>query len=105
MIALTGTGHPALAEGDRDLFWRAFQVPGFEQFRAPEGQLLAPECDAHNGLHVCSHALLDDPALKLTSNVESIISREPCACGQTSPRLLWLDGKAVPVVHSVAAGG
>lgn len=105
VIALTGNGHPSLTESDRDLFWRAFQVPVFEQFRAPEGQLLASECDAHNGLHVCSLALLDHPALKFTTNVESIISHEPCACGQTSPRLLWPDGKAAPTARSMAASG
>src|SRR5260370_36296509 len=50
VIAFTGICHGELTALERDLFWRVFQVPVFEQFLSPDGRILAVECDAHDGL-------------------------------------------------------
>ena len=64
-----------LSTHDRELFWRSFGVPVFEQFLGPKNELLATECDAHSGLHVmraCPNQSLDS---------------EKCGCGNPAPRL------------------
>ena len=75
VIAFTYESDASLSLADRDLFWRAFGVPVFEQFLGPNNELLAMECDAHSGMHVvtgCSGLLLES---------------ERCACGSRTPRL------------------
>ncbi len=75
VIALTREGEEGLSNADRELFWRAFGVPVFEQLLDADNGLLATECDAHSGLHVvrgCHGQPLD---------------REACACGDHSPRI------------------
>jgi hypothetical protein len=74
VIVLT-YGAPALAEEERDFLWEAFGVPVFEQCLGPDNELLAAECEAHDGLHIFqpwSRVALD---------------RTTCACGSTVPRL------------------
>lgn len=92
VLAFTGPGRPRLTEADRELFWRAFQLPVFEQHRGPHGELLAAECEAHHGLH-----LIHESAAADLSGIE--ILREACPCGAPTPR-------AVPArrVLSLAAG-
>ena len=75
VIAFTYAGDAPLSRADRELFWRAFGVPVFEQYLGEDNELLAMECDAHAGLHVvrgCEGFHLD---------------REACACGDRSPRI------------------
>ncbi|HYL38968.1 MAG TPA: hypothetical protein VEV17_23835 [Bryobacteraceae bacterium] len=75
VIAFTYQGQAVLSHADRDLFWRAFGVPVFEQYLGRNNELLATECDAHSGLHVvagCSDLRLEP---------------EPCPCGDRTPRL------------------
>lgn len=74
VIVLTQGNEPALLEEDRDLLWDAFGVPVFEQCIGPKNELLAAECEAHDGLHVVSgdhHASLE---------------RAKCGCGSSIPR-------------------
>src|SRR5690242_19002024 len=71
VVAFTGTCHGELTALERDLFWRVFQVPVFEQFLAPDGRVMAMECDAHDGLH-----LLDRDA-PLTG-FSAFLDRTPC---------------------------
>src|SRR5258708_5470081 len=52
LVILERPGGPRLTEADRNAFWRAFRVPVFEQIIGPSGQLLAGECEAHEGLHI-----------------------------------------------------
>ncbi|MEN6603030.1 MAG: hypothetical protein ABFD86_11505, partial [Bryobacteraceae bacterium] len=52
VIVFTGIEHGVLRQPDRDLFWKIFQVPLFEQLRGLGGELLAEECEAHHGLHI-----------------------------------------------------
>jgi hypothetical protein len=77
LIVLERPGSPRLTETDRTLFWRAFRVPVFEQIIGPFGQLLAFECEAHEGLHI------EAPGLQLT---EDMIESRPCPCGRETAR-------------------
>jgi hypothetical protein len=79
VLAFTGPGRARLADSDRELFWRAFEVPVFEQRRGPHGDLLAYECEAHSGLHLVREAAAAD-----WTGVEVV--REPCPCGVPTPR-------------------
>ena len=75
VIALTYQNGEGLSYADRDLFWRSFGVPVFEQLLDDDNKLLAAECHAHAGLHVvqdCHDLRLD---------------HEACGCGDRSPRL------------------
>jgi len=78
LIVLGRRHHPRLRESDRDQLWQAFRVPVFEQIIGRAGELLAAECDAHDGLHILSPKL----------DVErERIDASPCACGRKTPRL------------------
>jgi len=78
VIALTSRGDGMLCASDRERLWRAFRVPVFEQIIGPDGELLAAECEAHDGLHIEVPGLLwDGYRLELT----------PCGCGRKTPRL------------------
>ncbi len=99
-----------LSETDRSALWHAFHVPVFEQLRGPAGELIASECDAHLGLHLCprdailevdpsrrspellftSLAALASPVMRLATGWSPRIGRDPCACGSGLPRLLDL---------------
>ena len=80
VIVLTGISHGELTALERDLFWRVFQVPVFEQLVSPEGRILAMECDAHEGLHVL------DPKTPL-QGYRDFLETTPCGCGNPHPRL------------------
>jgi len=77
LIVLDRPSWPRLTEADRNAFWRAFRVPVFEQIIAPNGQLLAGECEAHDGLHI------EAPGLRLT---QDMLDSTPCPCGRRIPR-------------------
>jgi hypothetical protein len=89
VIAFTGIRHGELTELERDLFWRVFQVPVFEQLLAPDGRLIATECDAHDGLHLL------DPDAPLTG-WRALVDVTPCACGSRQPRLVRCERLRVP---------
>jgi hypothetical protein len=75
LIVFTYEGHAGLSHSDREVFWKAFGVPVFEQYLGPGNELLAMECDAHSGLHV------------VTGCEELHLERDVCACGSHAPRL------------------
>jgi hypothetical protein len=77
LIVLERPSWPRLTEADRNAFWRAFRVPVFEQIIGPTGQLLAGECEAHEGLHI------EARGLRLT---QKMVDSRPCACGRKAPR-------------------
>ena len=61
----------ALTASERDQLWHAFGVPVFEQLLDDANELLATECEAHDGLH-----FLTPP--------EGVDTEEAqCACGST----------------------
>ena len=92
LIVLARPGWRRLTETDRDFLWGAFHVPVFEQVIGHHGELLASECEAHDGLHV------ESPHLRLRGEA---ICGSPCPCGRTTPRI-GAAGSAV-IQRSVAA--
>ncbi len=68
-----------LTGSERDKLWRAFGVPVFEQVLGPGNELLASECEAHDGLHV----ILGSPRLPL--------DRTKCGCGSILPRVIQME--------------
>lgn len=107
IVAFTGLASSAretFSDEDRDLLWRAFHVPVFEQFLGLDRELLAAECDAHYGLHINMESVLfqraEDGELLVTSfnNLSSPIPKlatglfgelmfDPCPCGKPGPRI------------------
>ena len=78
LIALEHRGDPLLVMEERAGLWRAFRVPVFEQIIEANGELLAAECEAHDGLHI------EVPGLSWDGYY---IEMSPCGCGRKTPRL------------------
>ncbi|MCP5119530.1 MAG: hypothetical protein GY953_52690 [bacterium] len=94
VLALTAMGYPSLSGVDRDLLWRAFQVPVFEQCRCRDGLLYAEECHAHDGLH-----------LRVPAHVAGVtINHESCVCGDPSPRIVAAPVYQEATVRELAVG-
>jgi len=122
IIAFTGTGDGALPESTRELLWRTFEVPVFEQRLGADGSILAWECEAHDGLHLIEQNLVLEqglnrelimtsltdrryPMLRLIAAVAGTIDTEPCGCGRPGLRLTGLsDAQAERSSKAVAAG-
>jgi hypothetical protein len=95
-----------LQSGEREMLWRCFGLPVYEQWLGLEGELLAWECEAHQGLHVNESALewelrggqiLASSLVArrcVTRNLETgwaaEVDTRPCLCSETSPRFLRL---------------
>ena len=103
VVAFTGI-EDVLDAHDRDLFWRKFGVPLFEQYVGLDGRVFARECEIHDGLHIVEeHAVIeryDDeqllltsltdigrPTLRLKMGISGIIEKTLCECGRVEPRL------------------
>ena len=81
VIVLWRAGEALLSSEQRDRLWDAFHVPVFEQIIGDRGELLAAECEAHDGLHLESQSFR--PAgLPLET--------APCGCGRKTPRFMVL---------------
>ena len=92
LIAFEHRGDPLLAMAEREELWRAFRVPVFEQIIEANGELLAAECEAHDGLHIEAPGLSwDGDRLELSV----------CGCGRKTPRLTAVE--AMERVRSAAA--
>ncbi len=76
LVAFSGARVGAVTNRDRDLLWSAHQVPVFEQCFAPDGFVMARECEAHDGLHLYAPQHYHGPLLI-----------EPCPCGCPEPRI------------------
>jgi hypothetical protein len=81
VIVLHRVGRPPLSAADREWLWRKFGVPVFEQMIGARGELLAAECEAHDGMHVASA----QPSRRLMApgQMETAV----CGCGHSTPRL------------------
>ena len=78
LIVIGRVGDPLLTAAERERLWRAFHVPMFEQIVGDRGEVLAAECEAHDGLHI------EAPGITWTGyKVEDGL----CACGRKTPRL------------------
>jgi hypothetical protein len=82
IIVLATPADLLLTPHQRDRLWRAFRVPVFEQIIGDRGELLAAECEAHDGLHVVGIGK-QQPAFATIFPVDTA----PCGCGKKSPRL------------------
>lgn len=103
LVAFTGPLHGLLSDEDRDLFWRCFGVPAFEQWLGLRNEVLAEECEAHDSLHIrtseahfelaggellaTSLVNLEMPALRLAMGVTGRIVDGGCLCGKPGLRL------------------
>jgi hypothetical protein len=86
LIVLGRPGAARLTEADRDRLWELFRVPVFEQIIGKSGELLAAECEAHDGLH------LESPRLPLENDY---LDASPCPCGRRTPRIGGIQGSAL----------
>src|SRR5713101_3157805 len=84
VIALTRPSELRLADADRDRLWAAFRVPVFEQIIGEGGELLATECEAHEGLHIESAKLPLDKMIPDKMTIDASL----CACRRTTLRLV-----------------
>lgn len=67
-----------LIRRERDRLWQLYEVPAFEQVLSASGELLASECEAHDGLHILRH-----PAcLGYPDQLDRV-----CGCGSAVPRV------------------
>ena len=106
-MAFTGVLEGPISEDDLDLFWNVFKVPVHEQFYGFGGELLAWECEAHQGLHINSKTAIFEegsraellvslignpyqPVFRLVSGLSGKLVDETCACGRTGPRIIDL---------------
>ena len=123
LIAFAILRHAFLSEETRDLFWRVFQVPVFGQILSLEGEVLAWECEAHEGYHVdAGNAIFEtvrdgrEPGLTVTSLVDlrcpvlrmdtaltGRMEHSTCGCGLAGPRLLDVRRRSLAKVAAMAA--
>jgi hypothetical protein len=75
VIVLNYSALPGVPQHDREILWDSFGVPVFEQWLRPNNELLAAECEAHDGLHL------------VAPNVDYPLEHQPCACGSGALRL------------------
>jgi hypothetical protein len=75
VVAFSYEGQEGLTSADRELFWATFGVPVFEQLLGAGNELIAMECDAHDGLHLVG----DFKNLKAGMGM--------CPCGNPAPRM------------------
>jgi hypothetical protein len=112
-----------LSEETRDRFWRVFRVPVFGQIFGLSGELLAWECEAHEGYHidedravieidhhlgqsellVTSLAGLWQPAIRLATGLAAGIEHSPCGCGRDGPRLVDVRRKSRQMIAAARA--
>ncbi len=117
IVTLTSFETSPLADSDRDVLWRAFGVPVFEQMRGWDGAIIARECEIHDGLHIDeSAAILEihqnellatqlaatgEPILRARTGLTGWIVTGLCECGADSPRLRNVS--RLPAKASIAA--
>jgi len=75
VVALSYDGQEGLTSADREFFWATLGVPLFEQLLSAGNELIAMECDAHDGLHLVGEF----------KDLKSGIST--CPCGNPAPRM------------------
>jgi phenylacetate-CoA ligase len=95
----------------RKMIEEVFRAPLFDQYGCGECNSIAFECKEHNGLHITmEHCILesDDEHNLIVTNLDNysqpfirnktgdkgIIDHTPCPCGNNSPRIVELHGRA-----------
>jgi hypothetical protein len=103
IVVLTKLDDLPLAAHHRDMLWRAFGVPVFEQVRGWDDAVIARECEVHDGLHIVESAAIphlhndellvtqlscvDDLIVRARTGLSAEIVIEHCECGNEAPRL------------------
>ena len=106
VVVLTDVSGAPLDQRQRDLLWRAFRVPVFEQLRDWDGGVIARECETHNGLHLIegTDARIEEGELWIDgrrTGLAGAISQELCECGAEAAVLR--DLAVLPTARAVAA--
>lgn len=90
LSSLPTPGGP-MTDDHRDLLWRAFGLPVFEQLLGEDGQVVASECEVHDGLHAECASVQADGGETLIAGVATGCSAEivtgHCDCGLEMPRI------------------
>jgi hypothetical protein len=80
-----------MTDDHRDLLWRAFGLPVFEQLLGADGRVVARECEVHDGLHaerVSVHPETGDTMiLGQATGCSAEIVNSHCDCGLETPRI------------------
>jgi phenylacetate-coenzyme A ligase PaaK-like adenylate-forming protein len=109
-IAVSSTSETLFPEYRR-LIEEVFQAPLFNQYGCGECNSIAFECKEHNGMHITlEHCILEadekqnlivtnldnhsQPFIRYKNGDRGVIDQTPCACGNASPRLTELHGRA-----------
>jgi hypothetical protein len=98
VFVLTELGTSVLGEADREVFWRAFLVPVFELCVDRSGNLIAAECEAHDGWHLTDPNLeflsggtelfirrRGSPGTEIRTGMKAERARTSCCCGNEAP--------------------
>ena len=122
VIAFSLLPQAFLSEEARDLFWRVFKVPVFAQILSPSCEVLAWECEAHQGYHVAGDSAIFEidrdggepellatslvdrrrPVLRMATGMLGRVEHATCACGQAGPRLVEVRRKPLAKVRAAA---
>jgi len=105
LVVLTDVDNAPLDEHYRDLFWRAFRVPVFEQLQEWDGTVVARECEVHDGLHLVSgaDARVEHDRLWIggrRTGLSASVIADHCDCGTETSRLKNLS--AIRALHTAA---
>lgn len=103
VVVLQGLGDGMLFPGERDMLWHCLGVPVFEQWLGLDGELLAWECGAHQGMHfqggraaleevngelvVTSWFGLKTPVPRIGTGLSAEADHRVCVCGDDRPIL------------------
>ena len=115
LVVFTGPRFGVLTPEDRELLWNIYGVPVYEQMLGIGNELLAEECDAHEGFHVRDAAFESirgqlvatawncgsHIVLRLATGVSGKITEAPCPCGRGGLRLV--DVQACPQASAAKA--
>ena len=109
VVVLQGMEEGMLFDGERDMLWRCLGVPVFEQWLGMDGEVLAAECVAHQGLHFQSGKAqlesvggqlvltswfgLQTPVPRLGTGWMAEVDHRVCHCGDDRPILRSLSLK------------
>jgi hypothetical protein len=111
IVVLNSVESGLLHPGEREMLWQCFGVPVYSQWLGLEGELLAWECEAHQGMHWNRNAMdldYEDGQFLVTSLLarkritrrletgwNGEIDTTPCLCGESSPRIRYLRNQSV----------
>lgn len=103
VVVLTSLGDSPLEDHHRELLWKAFRVPIFEQLLGWDGAIIARECEVHDGLHIEETAAIlhlqgeellatqlttfTEPIVRARTGLAGEIATAHCECGAETPRL------------------